>query len=115
MKLKSSRCDFGKEVIFRKVDHPGGTSAKYSMVSSRLMLLPLLDELPLAAGTDVEEEAVDSSTIGSKGGPLVFSLLLMPRAGGECESSKVTFRLSGGALGISTVGCMSSASCCGES
>lgn len=115
MKLKSSRCDFGKEVIFRKVDHPGGTSVKYSMVSSRLWLLPLLDELPLAVGTAVEEEAVDSSTTGSKGGPLVFSLLLLPRCCGAGESSKVTFRLSGGVLGISTVGCTFSASCCGES
>ena len=91
-----------------KVDHPGGTSVKYSIVSSRLC--PLLDELPLAVGTAVEEDAVDSSTIGSKGGTLVLSLLLLPRCCGTGESSKVTFRLSGGVLGISTVGCTFSAS-----
>ena len=95
MELKSSRCDFGKEVIFRKADHPGAISAKYSMVSSRL----LLD----AAGSDVDEEAVDpccglsssSSGIGRIGCPLVFSLLLLA-AGGAGESSKVTLRFTGG-------------------
>ena len=51
MELKSSCCDFGTEVIFRKADHPGAISAKYSMVSSRL----LLD----VVGSDVDEEAVD--------------------------------------------------------
>ena len=99
MELKSSRCDFGKEVIFRKADHPGAISAKYSMVSSRL----LLDELLEAAGNDVDEEAVDpccglsssSSVIGRIGCPLVFSLLLLAAAGAG-ESSKVTLRFKGG-------------------
>ena len=40
-------------MVFRKVDQPGETSAKYSMVSSRL----LLDELLEDVGSDADDDA----------------------------------------------------------